>query len=196
MTRYGPDATTGLPVDILTPGQVTQAWEHEGGDAGAVRWAVSVCSAESSRNRYAVSPAGARGLWQIMPFNFAWTGLTWENWFDARANARAAIKMSGNGQNWAAWDSAYADISKSGRYKFLARPEENSAAWNEYARIYTGSQPAHVVRYPALPGTSAHTADSYAAHVESVVNDWKHHTRGRLAQRARAWHAVGRGRIL
>lgn len=85
---------------------------------------------ESGLNDAAVSPAGAIGLWQIMPFNAGPYGYAPGDLYNPGVNAHIAVAMSGGGTNCAAWDSAYLDIYASGRYSFLAWPERGSADYN------------------------------------------------------------------
>jgi hypothetical protein len=51
----------------------------------------NLANVESSQNPDAISSAGAQGLYQIMPFNDALTGLT--NPFDPAQNARAGAQI-------------------------------------------------------------------------------------------------------
>jgi soluble lytic murein transglycosylase-like protein len=51
----------------------------------------NLANVESSQNPDAISSAGAQGLYQIMPFNDALTGLT--NPFDPAQNARAGAHI-------------------------------------------------------------------------------------------------------
>lgn len=111
---------------------VADFWIAAGGPKNrATEW-VAIAKGESSYDDRAVSSAGAIGLWQIMPFNAAPNGVTVQQLYDPRLNARVAVQMSGHGSNCAAWDSCYADIQASGRYSFLAWPEPGSA---DYANL-------------------------------------------------------------
>lgn len=111
---------------------VADFWIAAGGPKNrAVEW-VAIALGESSYDDRIVSSAGAIGLWQIMPFNAAPNGATVAQLYDPRVNARVAVQMSGHGANCAAWDSCYADIQASGRYKFLGWPERGSA---DYANL-------------------------------------------------------------
>ncbi len=114
----------------LSARQVATIWETEGGPASrAVEW-VAIAIGESSLDDAAVSPAGAIGLWQIMPFHAGEYGFTVSDLYDAHVNAYIAVHLSGFGVNCAAWDSAYRDINASGRYSYLAWPEVGSADYN------------------------------------------------------------------
>ena len=115
---------------LLTAVQVADYWIGAGGPkARAVEW-VAIAMGESGLNDQAVSPAGAIGLWQIMPFNAPGYGYSPQQLYDPAINARVAVAMSGGGTNCAAWDSCYLDIYRSGRYTFLAWPEQGSADYN------------------------------------------------------------------
>lgn len=112
---------------ILTAVQVADTWLAAGGPESRVVVATAVSMGESSFNTTIVSPVGAVGLFQIMPENAAPNGVTVDDLYIALLNTRVAVKMSSGGTNWAAWDSAYADIEASGRYAFLGWPEVGSA---------------------------------------------------------------------
>lgn len=118
---------------LLTAVEVADYWTGAGGPRSrAVEW-VAIAMGESGLNSDAESPVGARGLWQIMPFNAAPYGYTVADLWDPAVNARVAVAMSGGGTNCAAWDSAYANIQASGRYSFLPWPEFGSADYNNLA---------------------------------------------------------------
>lgn len=113
--------------------EVAAAWVAAGGPASrAAEW-VAIAMGESSLNDAAVSPDGAIGVWQIMPFNAGPNGVTVADLYNIDKNAYVAVQMSGNGVNCAAWDSCYADIGRSGRYSYLAYPEKGSADYNNLA---------------------------------------------------------------
>lgn len=120
---------------VLTARQVANWWEAEGGPRSRdVEW-VAIALGESSLDTGAVSPAGAIGLWQIMPEHAAEYGFQVSGLYDPQVNAYIAVRLSGYGQNCAAWDSAYRDIYSSGRYAYLAYPERGSADWNNLAAV-------------------------------------------------------------
>jgi hypothetical protein len=118
---------------VLSAVQVADYWIGAGGPRSrAVEW-VAIAIGESDLDDQAVSPVGAIGLWQIMPFNAAPNGVTVSDLYLPAVNARVAVLMSGYGANCAAWDSAYRDIEASGRYSFLSWPEQGSADWDNLA---------------------------------------------------------------
>ena len=113
-------------------GEVAKYWTGAGGAANRqVEW-VAISMGESGLDDAAVSPDGAIGLWQIMPFNAHYGGGSVGDLYDPAYNAKVAVIMSSNGANCAAWDSCYADIGRSGRYSYLSYPEKGSA---DYANI-------------------------------------------------------------
>lgn len=116
---------------------------------------VSIGIAESGLDTAAVSPAGAIGVWQCMPFNAYLAGSDAAGLYDPNINALVTVRLSGQGVNCAAWDTAYADISATGRYSFLAWPEAGSAAWHNegaVAAVLSHGYPAPVTGGPP-PGT-------------------------------------------
>ena len=122
--------------------------------------AIAVC--ESSLDDRALSPADARGLWQIEPFWAATLGVSVESLYDPNVNARGCVFISGHGANCAAWDTAYRDIQASGRYSFLHYPEVGSCAFNHVVgvSISTGtgnSGGGAAPPFPGVTGTLAHT---------------------------------------
>lgn len=117
---------------ILSAAQVAGYWEGAGGPKSRIVEWVAISIGESSLDDSAVSSAGAIGLWQIMPFNAPPYGYSAQQLYDPAVNASVAVQMSGHGVNCAAWDSCYADIEASGRYSFLAFPEQGSA---DYANL-------------------------------------------------------------
>lgn len=129
---------------ILTPHEAAGWWENVGGPANRVVAWVSVALAESSLNTEAISPASARGLYQIEPYSWPAGAGPFGFWNQPGANSLAALLLSGHGVNFAPWDTAYRDIYASGRYTFLGWPERGSAAWNNMpyvaARVGAGGQ--------------------------------------------------------
>lgn len=119
----------------LTALQVADYWIAAGGSKSKAVVAVAVSLGESSYDTAALSSAGAIGLWQIMPFNAAPHGYTVADLYNPSDNARIAVEMSGNGTNWAAWDSCYADINASGRLSYLPWPQPGSADYNNLGPV-------------------------------------------------------------
>lgn len=149
---------------LLTAVQVADYWVGAGGPRSrAVEW-VAIAMGESGLNDDAVSPAGAIGTWQIMPFNAPPYGYSPSQLYDPAVNARIAVAMSGHGVNCAAWDSCYADIYRSGRYSFLAWPEQGSADYNNLpaaaaeiggSTINPAGDPGSPAQADPLPGAIA-----------------------------------------
>jgi len=151
--------------------QVAGFWTAAGGPADrAAEW-VGICWGESSGDDQAVSSAGAIGLFQIMPFNASIGGGGVSNLYDPSYNTRVAVLMSGGGTNCAAWDSAYADINRSGRYSFLGYPEPGSADahWAAVAAVALGvDATSSALSEPALEIGAA--IGSVAATIQQVIN--------------------------
>lgn len=115
--------------------EVAAYWVAAGGPADRrVEW-VAIAEAESSLDDAADSFTGAIGLWQIEFFNAGIGGGTIQQLYDPEYNAHVAVIMSGGGTNCAAWDTCYANIAASGRYRYLAYPENGSAAWNNIPAV-------------------------------------------------------------
>ena len=120
---------------VLTIPQCAGAWLGASGPRSRMVEFVAISMAESSLDDEAVSPVGAEGLWQVMPFWFPDLGLPPDQWADPHVNALAAVAISGHGSNCAAWDTCYRDIGSSGRYTFLSFPEPGSAAANNIPQV-------------------------------------------------------------
>lgn len=129
---------------ILTPHQAAGWWENVGGPANRVVAWVAVALSESGLDTQAISPTGARGLYQVEPYSWPARAGPFEFWNQPGPNSLAAVVLSGGGVNFAPWDTAYANIYRSGRYSFLGWPERGSAAWNNMpyvaARVGAGGQ--------------------------------------------------------
>ena len=115
---------------VLSVRQVYDLWVYVGGPTTRGVEFVAIAIAESSLDTGATSVTDARGLWQEEPFWAGVYGYTPADLYNPQVNALIATKISGGGQNCAAWDTAYADINASGRYSFLGFPEHGSAASN------------------------------------------------------------------
>ena len=149
---------------LRTAREVADYWEMEGGPRSRdVEW-VAIAMGESGLDDSALSPAGAIGLWQIMPFHAAEFGITVDSLYDPRTNAMVAVSLSGHGTNCAAWDSCYANIYASGRYSFLAWPERGSADYNNLpaAANELGQNPPYTKSVAPPPWYSSDYAQALA----------------------------------
>lgn len=72
-------------------------WSAAGGRYGARFIAAEIAMAESGGRQYATGPVGERGYWQINPVNGSIST------YDPIGNAKAAIILSYDGENWDAW---------------------------------------------------------------------------------------------
>src|SRR6266571_4654039 len=99
---------TRHPGEFVSVRGIAQLWTSNGGSSTNLVAAVAVAWAESSGDRYALSPACALGLWQILDIHAAEYGVSVDGLYDVRLNAGIAVALSGDGTNWEAWDVAYA----------------------------------------------------------------------------------------
>lgn len=105
-------------------------WEAAGGAPAKAALMAAISIAESSGNSGAVSPVGAIGLWQVMPFWAPHFGLPVSALYIALTNARVAKGISGDGNHVGAWDTCYNPPASAARRLDLTWPEQGSPAWN------------------------------------------------------------------
>jgi soluble lytic murein transglycosylase-like protein len=168
---------------VFTARQVAAVWEFTGGPHNRdVEW-VAIAMGESGLRTDALSPAGAIGLWQIMPFHAAEFGYSVGQLYEPAVNALIAVRLSGYGTNCAAWDSAYANIYASGRYRFLGFPEQGSADYNNLpaAANELGRNPPYTVTTSVPPVGSADYGRALA-HSNYMTSQWLPHQRRLTAQ--------------
>jgi len=102
--------TTANPATASTPAsgnnqftyaQIEGIWLQAGGQPGAAPIAAAIAMAESGGNSTAThadsNGSVDRGLWQINSVHGA------QSSYDVMTNARAAVSISNNGQNWTPW---------------------------------------------------------------------------------------------
>lgn len=121
--------------DWLSPSQVANIWLFAGGSRAHMVMAVAVAFAESGGNADAISPSSDYGLWQI---NSLWIGhwnLRWNNWYQPGINADAAIQISGNGSNFAAWCTMWADPGRDCGHGYITYPQRGSPVAYELPRV-------------------------------------------------------------
>lgn len=104
-------------------------WVSAYGPRDKVTEWVAIAMAESDLQTDVVSPDGAIGLWQIMPFNAYIAGGTVADLYDPEYNARVAVTMSNGGRNCAAWDSCFASLVNFVRPPYLGWPQQYSPAY-------------------------------------------------------------------
>lgn len=173
----------------LTIPECAYVWEANGGDKSKVVIAVAVSSAESSRNTTAISPSSDYGLWQINSSNFGWLGLTPSTALQANPNARAAIRMSGNGTNWAPWCTCWVDPANNCGHGNLPYPEPGSPAYgwiDAVAQALHQSPPVPPPRGGNPPGQGTSPVAAENALI-AMVDDYKQYNNTRLTGHAR-WH--------
>jgi hypothetical protein len=143
---------------ILTARQVVQGLVNNGiPSAKTVAWA-AVFLGESSWNTRAESPVGARGIAQFMPGSWPIQCGPYSNAWLLDPSCEATYILSGGGNNFAPWDSAYRDIYISGRYSFLAWPEIGSADYNNIRIVAAMLGPGYTAKMvpdsqPGITGT-------------------------------------------
>jgi LysM repeat protein len=89
--------TASMLSGTLSCGGLEELWEQAGGSSGAAATAASIAMAESSGRQFATGGVGERGYWQINPNHGSLST------YDPLGNAKAAVIISDNGQNWSPW---------------------------------------------------------------------------------------------
>lgn len=144
---------------------IAEIWLHNGGARGALVDAVSVAMAESGGNDHAISPAWDYGLFQINVTNWQSQGLNGDNWKDPNVNTQVAIRMSGNGTNWAPWCTAWTDPGPNCGHGLLPHVEAGSPAGAWTATV--SHQLAQPYGVNAPPPTKAGQ--------DSITDAWRHY---------------------
>lgn len=126
-----------MPAEILSDVQIAEVWIGAGGTSeGAIlQWVCSVALAESGGDAGAISPSGDYGEWQINRIHFGDGIITSDNWSNTTVNAREAIRLSNNGQNWAAWCTAWADPAGNCGHGYLHEPQPGSPAYMRVQQV-------------------------------------------------------------
>lgn len=158
---------------ILTVKQAWNALVNNGMPQNRATEFVAIGICESSLDSSAVSPVGAIGVWQVMPFNAAIGGGTPADLYDPDYNARVTVLLSGHGANCAAWDTAYANIGASGRYSFLNWPEPGSCAANNLgtASVAGGTDKTGGAIPPSQPSVSNGLDIALAVYASLAAHD-------------------------
>lgn len=155
---------------IWSPVNIGHHWLSNGGSRTGLVSAIAVALAESGGNDHAISSSHDFGVWQINWIHFGTVGIAANNWMDIDVNARAAIAISGNGSNWAAWCTAWADPGPNCGHGFLSAPQIKSAAYYHLADAQAAAQVLGVldnVHISTTPGLAS-VQDSFAK-VQSFV---------------------------
>src|SRR5215469_6631225 len=105
-------------------------WISEGGSSSKATLMAAIATAESSGDSTARSWAGALGLWQVMPFWASDFGWSVSALLIATYSARAAIRISGDGNHVGAWDTCYNPPSSAAHRLDLSWPQRGSPAYN------------------------------------------------------------------
>lgn len=119
----------------LSPQQVANVWLFAGGSRAHMVMAVAVAFAESGGNADAQSPSSDYGLWQINSIWFGHWNLNSGNWNQPGINADAAIQISGNGSNFAAWCTMWANPARDCGHGYIDYPQAGSPVAYELPRI-------------------------------------------------------------
>ncbi len=95
--------TASMLSGTLSCGGLEELWEQAGGSSGEAVMAASIAMAESSGRQFATGGVGERGYWQINPNHGSLST------YDPLGNAKAAVILSDDGQNWSPWTTFTSD---------------------------------------------------------------------------------------
>lgn len=181
---------------VQTPGFIAATWLEVGGDPAKQVYATCIALAESGGDPEAISPTGDYGLWQINHVHSADPINQWPYILEPDVNARYAIAISGNGQNWAPWSTAYADGARSGYLTYLGAPQPGSAAAN-YIPLVEVALGAGVPNPPITPPPPAPppaaTTDDPMQDAWAMVRDWTQYAGPALVNRLNNAASYARG---
>lgn len=154
---------------------VAKIWIRNGGAATTDQLinACAVCWAESGGNSTAVSPSSDYGLWQINRIHFGDGIISAANWSNPDVNAREAIKLSANGQNWAAWCTAWTDPARNCGHGNLHDPQVGSPAYMRVDQVTAALNRANLTGGTGGPSGPAHVGN---ASVSSAWSAMQHYT--------------------
>ena len=105
----------------------------------------SLATVESSWNPNAISPVGARGLFQVMPFNFNHLGITEADLKNEKTMADKSVKFvkeiwnkAGNDLEkfWTLWNAGHLRLSKEGVFSMELQPPETRNAMPKIKEAY------------------------------------------------------------
>lgn len=102
--------------------QLEEIWILAGGNPQVAPVAAAVATAESGGNPNAVSSSNDYGLWQINSVHGAMASL------DVMTNARAAVAISNNGQDWGPWCTCWTNPQAYCGHYLGAQPQPGSPA--------------------------------------------------------------------
>lgn len=174
---------------VLTIPQIAWEWENNGGSKRTVVLAVAVSLAESGGDTAAISPSSDYGLWQINSSNFGWLGLDTTTALEPGPNARAAIRMSFNGDNWAPWCTCWVDPVANCGHGNLPYPQQGSPAYDHIAEVASvlGVSPPRPPPGGGGGGTPGSPPTAARNDLITMVDEYKRYNNSRLTGHAR-WH--------
>lgn len=128
----------------FSPQQLQQLWVNNGGNPKAAPMAAAIAMAESSGRANAINHntngTVDRGPWQINSIHGTLST------FEPNANAKAAIQISGNGNNWGPWTTF-----TSGAYKQFLQPAAQQPAAAAAHLGIPGARPARAAVPSGVP---------------------------------------------
>jgi hypothetical protein len=108
---------------------------HPNQGANVVVPAVAIAYAESGGWDDAISPSNDYGLWQINRIHFGDGIINGTNWRSSSVQVAEMWRLSGGGNNWAAWCTAWRDPAANCGHGYINYPQVGSPAYSEVAAV-------------------------------------------------------------
>lgn len=157
--------------------EVARIWIRNGGTRVTDQLinACAVCWAESGGDSTAISPSSDYGLWQINSTHFGDGIISSSNWFNVDANAREAIKLSGNGQNWAAWCTAWANPAGNCGHGYVHDVQPGSPAFKQLNQVEADLAGANLAGGGGGPSAPVHIGNASVASAWGAMQNYTAH---------------------
>lgn len=165
---------------------IARIWIGAGGspEGGVLQNVVAIALAESGGDDHAISPSSDYGLWQINRVHFGDGIINASNWSNPAVSAHESIRLSGNGTNWAAWCTAWADPGPNCGHGNISRVQPGSAAYGHVWQVQTALAAAGLMVGSVAAGPSSTSGRASAAAAWRTITSYVGH------KSAQQWHAI------
>lgn len=141
---------------VLSITQIYDTWISVGGNTGDIAvYMTAIALAESGGDTDAVSASDDHGLWQINGIHAQQFPNLWPKRYTAKASARMAKAISGNGTNVGPWCTAWVDpVDNCGHY-LAPPPQKGSPAGDNVHHVAAVVGSAHTPPLGGIAGLGA-----------------------------------------